>query len=194
MDDGDEDHSTDRRSGEAVEEAAAQDVQFEEDPATQNRADQTENDVCDATIARAARDFSGEPAGDQADQYPADQALLPLDHNDSILEKMQEKCREHSASSSGHLEAAVDSMRIVAVEDRKYQQFTGREAGLSAPRGRCGTPRAYRLSILGPPSLRSFETPNLNGCSAAAGSCSGACQGPTRDRDRRCPRPRGRGI
>src|SRR6202521_1492151 len=75
MRDRDEDHRAERGCGERIEEAAAQNAQLAKDPAAEIGADQAEHDIRDAAKAAAAREFSGQPPGDQSDEQPID---LPL--------------------------------------------------------------------------------------------------------------------
>ena len=60
MRDGDEYYGAQRRCGQGVEEAAAKDSKFDEDPAPKVRANQSQNDVGEATEAAAARDFASD--------------------------------------------------------------------------------------------------------------------------------------
>ena len=83
--------------GEAVEEAVsvADNVKLGENPAADYAADESENDVGDAAEAAAAGNFSGEPAGEQAEHQPADQrARFDWAY---VLGHLQQRC-EHEVS------------------------------------------------------------------------------------------------
>ena len=87
VDDGDEDYGSNGGCGQAIDEAAAEDTQLGEDPAAEDGADEAEDDVGDAAVALATRDFAGEPAGEQADDDPEEQAVLPFDDYSAALKK-----------------------------------------------------------------------------------------------------------
>jgi hypothetical protein len=75
MGDGDKDYCTKRSRGKRVPEAAAEDSQLGENPAADKGTDQAQNNISDAAEAAAARDFSREPAGDQAQEKPRHNAV-----------------------------------------------------------------------------------------------------------------------
>src|ERR1700674_2803212 len=68
MRDGDEDHRAQRGRRERIEEAAAKNAQLAKDPSTEICAYQTKHDVREAAEAAPARNFSGQPPGDQSDE------------------------------------------------------------------------------------------------------------------------------
>jgi hypothetical protein len=75
MSDGHKDYGSKRGRGKRVPEATAKDSQLGEDPAADKGANQAQNNICDAAEATAARDFSSEPAGDQAKEKPRNDAV-----------------------------------------------------------------------------------------------------------------------
>jgi len=87
VDDGDDDDCADCCGGEARDEPTAEDAELHEEPAAEDATDQAENNVGDAAVAGATREFSGEPAGNETDQNPTDQAALVLHDDDTILKK-----------------------------------------------------------------------------------------------------------
>ena len=95
MGDGDQDDRPERCGGERVPEAAAENSELHEDPATDERAYQTENDVCDAAEAAAARDLPREPASDEANQEPADDSVPVLDYEDLRIGEPRRKEKMH---------------------------------------------------------------------------------------------------
>lgn len=76
MSDGDKNHCAESGSGEGIEKAAIAraNAELAKDPAAQDRADETENDVRDAPETPPPRDLSGKPSGDKADEDPAEKA------------------------------------------------------------------------------------------------------------------------
>src|ERR1700731_5405178 len=90
----------DRSCGKGIEKTPAEDAKLDEDPAADERADDAEDDVGDAAVTAAAREFPGEPSGDEADDNPADDALLPADDYDALLDEIEiagKQCK-HCAS------------------------------------------------------------------------------------------------
>src|SRR6266581_4859091 len=75
MGDGNENDGAERRGRERVKKTAAPNPELGEDPAAEEGADQTENDVRDAAEAAATRDLSREPARDQAKEKPRDNTV-----------------------------------------------------------------------------------------------------------------------
>ena len=65
---GDEDDRAECRRRKRIQKTAAKDSKFSKHPAANERTNQTENDVCDAAEAAAARQFSGKPPGEQAEK------------------------------------------------------------------------------------------------------------------------------
>ena len=57
----------------AVQKSSAGDVELRENPATQYCADETDEDVTDATESAPARKFPCEPPGDESDKDPSNQ-------------------------------------------------------------------------------------------------------------------------
>src|SRR4051794_33189060 len=74
---GHDNNGADGGSRQAIDETrpVTRDAELAEHPATQNAADQSENNVGDAAEATAARKFSREPAGNQTDQEPANNRM-----------------------------------------------------------------------------------------------------------------------
>jgi hypothetical protein len=99
----DDDHEYDGADGcgsERIEEAAGSSAYFEltENPAAEDRADQAEQDVCEAPIAAAASDFSSEPARDEAEKDPAYETTIDYNTKDLIHVRECEKSGEHAGS------------------------------------------------------------------------------------------------
>src|SRR5260370_40458897 len=83
-----------RRRRNAVDKAAAKNAQLRENPSSQNRADQSEYDVCNAAEAPAARNFSRKPAGNESYEDPSDEGTW-----DGEKEKVHEVLLSMQASS-----------------------------------------------------------------------------------------------
>src|SRR5579863_5196808 len=66
----------------AVKQASSANIEFRENPAAENGAHHAKDDVGYATKAAAARDGSGQPAGDQADDHPSDHGLGNVERKD----------------------------------------------------------------------------------------------------------------
>jgi len=52
------------------------DLQFAKNPSAEDGADESEKNVREAAVATAARDFSGEPSGDEAEKNPTDEPAI----------------------------------------------------------------------------------------------------------------------
>jgi hypothetical protein len=78
MHDNDEQHGADGCGGKRIKPAAVAcaDFEFAENPAAKNGADEAKKNVGKAAIAAAARDFSGEPPGDEAEKNPTDETSV----------------------------------------------------------------------------------------------------------------------
>src|SRR5579863_914113 len=97
MRDGDKNHRAECCRGQREEKAAAEDSQFSENPAADERADQAQDDVGDTAEAAAARQFSGEPSSNKAEKEPCDDSTRPpFDDYRSVFNQCQS--REHAVS------------------------------------------------------------------------------------------------
>jgi hypothetical protein len=78
MDDDNEHDGADRGGREGVNETAgaSADFQFAENPSAKHGTNEAEENVGQATVAAAARDFSGEPPGNETEQNPANEAAI----------------------------------------------------------------------------------------------------------------------
>src|SRR5260370_12423065 len=85
MGEGNENHGAQGGRGEGVPETAAKNSEFHEHPATNEGTNDSKNDVRDAAEASAARDFSCQPAGDQADQQPSPESMRDCNPDTSDL-------------------------------------------------------------------------------------------------------------
>src|ERR1700674_85610 len=94
--DGDENHGTQGGGRKRVQKAPAENSQFGENPAAKEGSDQPQNNVRDATEAAAARNFPGEPTGNQAKEKPGDEAVRFEPDSDCPL--CRHLCGEHEAS------------------------------------------------------------------------------------------------
>ena len=91
MRDSDENYCAESGSGEGKKETASEDAELGEDPAADERANQTKDDVGDAAEAASARELTGEPAGDKAEEQPGDNAAGPPLDNYNVLIHMVSK-------------------------------------------------------------------------------------------------------
>jgi len=99
MSDSDQDDRAESRGSQGKKEAIGRsyDAEFSENPAAYDGADQTEDNVADAAEAVSAGKFSGEPAGEQAEKKPSDEAPWPpFNDDDFFLNKSEE--RGHTVS------------------------------------------------------------------------------------------------
>src|SRR5271169_4912777 len=83
---------------ERIQEAAAPYAEAHENPSADERADDAKNNVGDAAEAAAARDFSGKPSGDKADDDPAPESAGEINRNTLCLDQSAKKRGGHSAS------------------------------------------------------------------------------------------------
>src|ERR1700722_7546525 len=100
MHDGDQDNCAERCCSQRVEEAAAKDAQFDEDPTAEQGADQTQNNIRDAAITLAAGDFSCQPSGDQSDDNPTDQSAFVCDDDAIVINSLKKNTGKHRASGA----------------------------------------------------------------------------------------------
>src|ERR1700730_14373343 len=70
MHDRHENHRAQGRRSQRIQEATAKNSKSRKYPATQERPDQSQHDVGEAAVSFAARNFSGQPSGDQPNQQP----------------------------------------------------------------------------------------------------------------------------
>src|ERR1700680_961019 len=76
--DGDEQDGADGGGGEAAEDAVELNSQAGENPAADDGADQADNDIGEAAKPAAARECSGEPTGDEADDDPVEPTAVDV--------------------------------------------------------------------------------------------------------------------
>src|SRR5260370_25343852 len=95
MGDGNKNHCAQRCSSKRVPKAAAEYSEFHENPTANEGANDSKNNVRDAAEAAAARDFSSEPSGNQADQQPADDPAAVFEVNDTFIAKNSAPSRKH---------------------------------------------------------------------------------------------------
>src|SRR5260370_10454119 len=98
MGDGNKNHCAQRCSSKRVPKASAEYSEFHENPTANKGAYDSKNNVRDAAEAAAARNFSREPTGDQADQQPADDPAAVFEVNDMFIEKNGAPSCKHFAS------------------------------------------------------------------------------------------------
>src|SRR5260370_27443693 len=98
MRDGNKNHCAQRCSSKRVPKASAEYSEFHENPTANKGAYDSKNNVRDAAEAAAARNFSREPTGDQADQQPADDPAAVFEVNDMFIEKNGAPSCKHFAS------------------------------------------------------------------------------------------------
>jgi hypothetical protein len=86
MDDNNEDDGANRCRSKRIEEAAraSADFEFAENPAAEDRTDESEKNVRETAVATAARDFSREPTCDEAEKNPTGEAAINGDAKDLI--------------------------------------------------------------------------------------------------------------
>jgi len=73
MSDGDENNRTERRGRKRIPEPSAENPQLDENPAADEGANDSQDDIRNAAKPAAARDFSSEPTGDQANKDPIEE-------------------------------------------------------------------------------------------------------------------------
>src|SRR5712692_8572268 len=98
MRDRDENDGAESCRGERIPEAATEDSELHEDPAAKKRADQSEDNVGDATEAAATCDLSREPAGDKTNQQPANHSVPELNDKELRIHRKRRKESKHFAS------------------------------------------------------------------------------------------------
>src|SRR6266436_1467720 len=101
MGDGDEDYRAEGGRCKRIEEPAAKNAQLGKDPSAQIRADQAEHDIRYTAEAAAARNFSREPPGNQANQQPIDEPVTVFDNDDVGIERQSKQSYKHHASFGG---------------------------------------------------------------------------------------------
>src|SRR5712664_2723858 len=75
MRDGNENHGAQRCGREGVKKSAAENSQLHKNPAADVGADQSQNNVRDAAVAAAARQFPREPSGHETEEKPGDEVV-----------------------------------------------------------------------------------------------------------------------
>jgi hypothetical protein len=93
-----EQNGTDGSGCEGIEKAPAEDAKLHEYPSADEGADNSKNYVRDAAEAATARDFSGEPSGDQTDDDPAPESAGECDPKTARLVQRAHQKDGHSAS------------------------------------------------------------------------------------------------
>ena len=93
----DQEHGADGRGSKRINESSAEDSELREEPSSENRPNEPQNNVCDAAEAVSARDFPRQPARDQADEEPANQAMAKFNDPYACLKRS----RKHRASRKG---------------------------------------------------------------------------------------------
>src|SRR5271166_3757176 len=73
--DGNKDNGADCCRCYAEQDATAQDVQFRENPSSEECAHQSDQNICNAAKSPAARNFSREPPRNETDEQPSDHGL-----------------------------------------------------------------------------------------------------------------------
>src|SRR5229473_8397752 len=74
------------------------DFKFAENPSAKDRTNQAKKNVGKAAVAAAARDFSRQPAGDEAEENPTDKTPVNDDAKDLIHVKQEKGSGEHASS------------------------------------------------------------------------------------------------
>src|SRR6266699_6344889 len=98
MRDRDEDHRPQRCGGERVPETSTKDLQLHKNPAADEGANDSQNDVRNAAEAPAPRNLSCEPSGDQADQQPSPESVRHCNPDTPKLDQHSQRYCRHSAS------------------------------------------------------------------------------------------------
>jgi len=98
MRDGDENHGAEGGSRERIPEASSEDSKLGKNPAADEGANDSKNNVGDAAKAAPARDFSRKPSRDQADQQPANDPAAVLEVKDMFIEENGAQSWKHFTS------------------------------------------------------------------------------------------------
>src|SRR6266581_1128197 len=98
MRDRDEDDRPKCGGGKGIPKAAAEDPQLDENPAADEGANDSQNDVRNAAEAPAPRNLSCEPSGDQADQQPSPESVRHCNPDTPKLDQHSQRYCRHSAS------------------------------------------------------------------------------------------------
>src|SRR5579885_3762467 len=146
MDDGNEDDGSDGGRSERIPESAAEDPELQEEPAADKRPNNPEDDVRDAAVAAAASEFASKPAGDEPNENPADETLLPADDNNAFLEQHGESGKHGASLASkgwGILAQQPGRKKEESPEDGEARQrqlrgeTSGRRESAASCNGRC---------------------------------------------------------
>src|SRR5262245_35867092 len=81
MNDRNKNDRTESCRSQRVNESASENAQCGEDPAADKGTDQAKNNVGDAAVAAAAREFAREPPGNEAEKQPCKKSARPPHHN-----------------------------------------------------------------------------------------------------------------
>jgi hypothetical protein len=89
MNNRDQEHRTECGCRKGVQEAAGAgtDFEFSKNPAAENRTDKTKENICQAAESAAPSDLSGEPAGNEAQEDPAEESAVDNDAENLVDEK-----------------------------------------------------------------------------------------------------------
>src|SRR5579859_206000 len=100
VNDNDEQDGANGCGGERIKPAGVAGANFElaENPAAEDGADESEKNVGEAAVAAAARDFSGETSGDEAEKNPTDETAVNDDAENLIHVNQEKKGGEHAGS------------------------------------------------------------------------------------------------
>src|SRR5437660_12211178 len=96
MGDGNENNGAERGGSERVEKSAAKNSELSENPASDEGANYSKNNVRDAAEAAAARNFSSEPSSYQTEEKPGNKSVRFEPDSKTLLR--EHKRREHEPS------------------------------------------------------------------------------------------------
>jgi hypothetical protein len=88
MRDENENDGADGGGSKRIQKSAAINFELYENPSADERTDDSQDNVRDAAKAAAARDFSGKPSGDEADENPAPESSGEDDPNTASFEEI----------------------------------------------------------------------------------------------------------
>ncbi len=98
MCDGNKDDSSESSSRKRIPKASAKDAQLDENPAANKGANDSEDDVRNASEPAAARNFSREPSCNQAEEQPRNETVRLEPDSEALLK--EHVCGEHEASKA----------------------------------------------------------------------------------------------
>src|SRR5580704_17083942 len=135
-----EQDGSNRCGGQRIKKASAENAQAHVNPSANEGADNAKNNVGDAAKAAAARNFSVQPSGDEADDDPAPESGGAVERNTLGLAQGAKKSDGHSASKK-------NLVRIWACDAQKSIRWAAVASCNEAYRGQ-GLDRGRRCPLL----------------------------------------------